>query len=57
MHGYNGKALTISLHSGNSTFVPSGWFMHAWSRIEHVEHTERSKTYIVSQSIQELLTH
>ena len=21
----------ISLHSGNSTFAPSGWFMHAWS--------------------------
>ena len=27
------KALAISLRSGNSTFVPSGWFMHAWSQI------------------------
>ena len=21
--------------SGNSTFAPSGWFMHAWSHIKH----------------------
>ena len=27
------KALAISLRSGNSTFAPSGWFMHAWSHI------------------------
>ena len=27
------KVLAIPLHSGNSTFVPSGWFMHAWSQI------------------------
>ena len=25
------KALAISLRSENSTFAPSGWFMHAWS--------------------------
>ena len=24
--------LAISLLSGNSTFVPSGWIMHAWSQ-------------------------
>ena len=23
----------VLAHSGNSTFVPSGWFMHAWYRI------------------------
>ena len=27
------KALAISLRSGNSTFAPSGLFMHAWSHI------------------------
>ena len=27
------KVLAISLHSRNSTFAPSGWFMHAWSQI------------------------
>ena len=27
------RALAISIHSGNSTFVPSGRFMHAWSHI------------------------
>ena len=27
------KALAISFHSGNCTFAPSGWFMHAWSHI------------------------
>ena len=27
------KALAISLRSGNSTFAPSDWFMHAWSHI------------------------
>ena len=25
------KALAISLRSENSTFAPSGWFMHTWS--------------------------
>ena len=30
------KALAISLHSGNSTFAPRGWFMHAWSHIQNV---------------------
>ena len=33
MYGIMVKALAISLHSGNSTFAPSGWFMHAWSHI------------------------
>ena len=28
------KALTIFLRSANSTFAPSGWFMHAWSHID-----------------------
>ena len=27
------KASAISLRSENSTFAPSGWFMHAWSHI------------------------
>ena len=27
------KLLAISLRSRNSTFAPSGWFMHAWSYI------------------------
>ena len=27
------KALAIFLRSANSTFAPSGWFMHAWSHI------------------------
>ena len=30
------KVLAISLHSGNSTFAPSGWFMHAWSHMMRV---------------------
>ena len=30
---YSGKALAISLGSGNATFAPSSWFMHAWSQI------------------------
>ena len=31
------KALAISLCSGNSTFAPSGWFMHAWSHISAMQ--------------------
>ena len=27
------KELAIFLRSANSTFAPSGWFMHAWSHI------------------------
>ena len=27
------KALAIFLRSANSTFAPSGWFMHAWSHM------------------------
>ena len=30
------KALAISLRSENSTFAPSGWFMHVWSHIIQV---------------------
>ena len=33
MYGYNGKALAIFFRSGNSTFAPSGWFVHAWSHM------------------------
>ena len=37
------KVLAISLHSGNSSFVPSGWFMHAWSHMcDHEEGHETS---------------
>ena len=38
------EALAISLRYGNSTFAPSGWFMHAWSHTVAVEefHYRRS---------------
>ena len=42
------KALAISLRSENSTFAPSGWFMHAWSHIisdGEQQILENSKSY------------
>ena len=46
------KALAIFLRSANSTFAPSGWFMHAWSHILQVIAT---KSIHIIQELMNLL--
>ena len=52
-----GKSFAISLHSGNSTFVPSGWFRHAWSQFISMIEKIRERTKNTKQTLIFELTH